>query len=304
MKPSSPSVPEKSPWTEAIKRTIGKDFAGRNVVVFPDDFFIVSYPRSGSTWLRFLIGSLIRKGPITFQNIEQVIPDIHVNSSRFLAGIPRPRLMKSHEYFDHRYANVLYLVRDPRDVALSYYRYYLKIRRFPDGYPMDQYIRAFLSGELQSWGSWAQNVVSWIAVRGNDPRFLVLRYEDLRESPFRELARVAAFLDLKYSTNQLLAAIELCSAERMRRLETIQGLEWITIRGSRSDVPFIGSATSGLWKTKLSLDCLRAIESRWGDLMARLGYQPVTTHDINHSHQNRQPSLGALADWVPFRTGA
>ena len=100
MKRSSPSFLQESHWTKATKRTIGKDFAGRNVAVFSDDLFIVSYPRSGSTWLRFLIGSLIREGPVTIQNIEQVIPDIHVNSSRFLISIPRPRLMKSHEYFD------------------------------------------------------------------------------------------------------------------------------------------------------------------------------------------------------------
>jgi hypothetical protein len=249
-----------------------------------------------------LIGSLIREGPVTFQNIEQVIPDIHVNSSRFLTSIPRPRLMKSHEYFDHRYGKVLYLVRDPRDVALSYYRYYLKIRRFQDGYPMDQYIRAFLRGELQNWGSWAQNVLSWIAARGNDPRFLVLRYEDLCESPVRELASVAAFLDLKHSTNLLLAAVELCSAERMRRLEVIQGPEWITIRGSRRDVPFIGDATSGMWRTKLRPDCVRAIESSWGHLMVRLGYQ-LTNQDINRRSQNRHPALGWHADCAAFRPG-
>jgi len=303
MRQPCPSFPQESHWTEAIKRTIGKDFAGRNVAVFSDDLFIVSYPRSGSTWLRFLIGSLIRDGPVTFQNIEQVIPDIHVNSSRFLSGIPRPRLMKSHEYFDHRYGKVLYLVRDPRDVALSYYRYYLKVRRFQDGYPMDQYIRAFLSGELQSWGSWAQNVVSWLAVRANDSRFLVLRYEDLRESPVRELGGVAAFLDLKHSTDQLLAAVELCTADRMRRLEAIQGPEWITIRGSRRDVPFIGDATSGLWRTKLRPDCVRAIESNWGPLMARLGYQ-LTSPDINHPRQNGKSGLGSLADCAAFRSGA
>jgi len=303
MKQSCPSFPLESHWTEAIKRTIGKDFAGRNAAVFPEDLFIVSYPRSGSTWLRFLIGSLIRDGPVTFQNIERVIPDIHVNSSRFLASIPRPRVMKSHEYFDHRYGKVLYLVRDPRDVALSYYRYYLKIRRFQDGYPMDQYIRAFLSGELQGWGSWAQNVVSWMAVRGNDPRFLVLRYEDLCEAPFRELTSVAAFFDLKHSASQLLAAVELCSAERMRRLEAIQGPEWITIRGSRKDIPFIGDATSGLWRTKLRPDCVRAIESTWGHLMVRLGYQ-LTSQDINHPRQSGESGFGSLADGAGFRTGA
>ncbi|MGA2347505.1 MAG: hypothetical protein ABSF93_15935, partial [Candidatus Sulfotelmatobacter sp.] len=37
----------------------GRQIAGRGVTVFPDDIFLVSYPRSGNTWTRFLLGNLI-----------------------------------------------------------------------------------------------------------------------------------------------------------------------------------------------------------------------------------------------------
>lgn len=41
------------------RRIIGRPPIGRNLTVFPDNVFITSFPRSGSTWTRFLIGNLI-----------------------------------------------------------------------------------------------------------------------------------------------------------------------------------------------------------------------------------------------------
>ena len=87
----------------AIKYLLGTDIAGRNLAVYPDDTFIVSYPRSGNTWTRFLVGNLISPDqPATFANIERLVPDAEAQSSRYLKRVPRPRVIKSHQYFDHR----------------------------------------------------------------------------------------------------------------------------------------------------------------------------------------------------------
>ena len=254
-------------------RILGKNIAGRNFAVFPDDSFIVSYPRSGSTWLRFLVGNLLSTNePISFNNIEQVIPDIHVNSARYIASIPRPRLLKSHEYFDHRYRKVVYLVRDPRDVVVSYYRYHLKVRRLQDGYPIDRYVHEFLNGELEPWRSWRGNVASWLDARHSRQEFLLIRYEDLLENTVAELSRIAEFLDIETSPARLERAVTLSSAQRMRELEQTQGPAWVTIKGSREDIPFIGRATSGGWRAALSEPAVATIEWACGSLMNRLGY--------------------------------
>src|SRR5215472_10086604 len=105
-----------------IQYLLGKDIAGRKLAVYPDDTFIVSYPRSGNTWTRFLIANLLHPDePVTFANIETIIPDTSALSSRALKRVPRPRLIKTHEYFEPRYRKVIYLVRDPRDMAVSLY---------------------------------------------------------------------------------------------------------------------------------------------------------------------------------------
>src|SRR5579884_4296147 len=141
--------------------------AGRALTVFPDDVFLVSYPRSGNTWTRFLIGNLIYDGdPITFANVEARIPEIHLFPDWKLRSLPRPRVLKSHEYFHPRYRTTIYIVRDPRDVAVSTYHYSIKRRTIPEDQPIADFIPRFLKGEFfVDWGTWAEHVASWYSTR-------------------------------------------------------------------------------------------------------------------------------------------
>src|SRR3954464_1689718 len=165
-----------------VKYLLGTDIADRNVAVHSDDTFIVSYPRSGNTWTRFLIANLLHpEVEVGFANIDSFVPDTAALSSRALKRTRRPRVLKSHEYFDHRYPKVIYIVRDPRDVALSYYDFDRKYRHISDDYPLERYIDEFVAGKLKSsdWGTWGENVGSWTSTRGKRADFLLLRYEDM-----------------------------------------------------------------------------------------------------------------------------
>src|ERR1035437_5088665 len=74
---------------------LGRKAAGRGLTVYPDDVFIVSYFRSGSTWARFLFGNLVQDEPITFANVNSLVPLIYDYPDRILRRLPR--LIKSHE---------------------------------------------------------------------------------------------------------------------------------------------------------------------------------------------------------------
>jgi len=258
------------------KYLLGKDIAGRQIAVRPDDTFIVSYPRSGNTWTRFLIANLLYADrPVTFANIEQLIPDAEAQSSRYMKRVRSPRVIKSHEYFDHRYPKVLYITRDPRDVAFSYYNFSRKYRQIPDDFPLERYVHDFVTGALTSapWGTWAENVGTWVAARNGRPSFLLIRYEDLIENTETELAKVAKFFGLDPAPEKLRAAIEKSSAQRLRELENKEGSEWVTTKNKRSDIPFVGNAVAGGWKSKLPASAVAEIEGAWGPLMVSLGYE-------------------------------
>lgn len=266
-----------------VKYVLGADIAGRSLAVRPDDTFLVSYPRSGSTWTRFLIANLIHPGKaVTFANIEELIPDCEAHSSRYLKRLRGPRMIKSHEYFDHRYRRVIYLVRDPRDVAFSYHNFQRKYLQIQDDYPLERYISDFVAGRLSSsdWGTWGENVGSWLACLDR-PSFLLVRYEDLMSDPMLQLGRIARFIEIEASTELRASAIERSSAQRMRVLERTQGSQWITTRDKRQDIPFVGAASMGSWKERLSPASIAEIEAAWGPLMVQLGYNLLTARDDN-----------------------
>lgn len=256
------------------------------MAVYPDDTFIVSYPRSGNTWTRFLIANLLHPDePVTFANIETLVPDAEAQSSRMLKRTPRPRYIKSHEYFDHRYRKVIYIVRDPRDVVLSYYNFARKYRHIEDGYPLERYVEDFVAGRLSSadWGTWAENVGTWISARGKDPDFLLLRYEDMQRNTSQELARIADFFGIQADAASREKAIQRSSAQQMRELEKKQAQEWVSTKNQRADIPFVGAASTGGWKAKLPAVSVAQIESEWGALMQLLEYELVTEAGQNAS---------------------
>jgi hypothetical protein len=290
---------------ENIKRALGKDVAGRDFAMYPDDTFIVSYPRSGNTWTRFLIANLLFPDQeVTFASIEKQIPDAEAQSRIHLRGVPRPRFIKSHQYFHPRYQKVVYIVRDPRDVVLSYYDFDRKYRHIEDAYPLASYVGDFVAGRMisASWGTWRENVGSWISARGGNPGFLLLRYEDMIADPLNQASRLATFLGLKPTSAELKRAIERSAADQMRKLEKTQGDQWVSTKGKRNDIPFVRGATSGGWKTKLAENLVAEIEGAWGSLMNALGYELVTRPDLDPRDATASLGLAMHALTLPRLT--
>jgi len=283
---------------------LGRDIAGRSLHVLPDDIFLVSYPRSGNTWVRFLLGNLLNPDePITFNNLERKVPNIYGASKRTFKRIPRPRLIKSHECFDPRYRRVIYIVRDPRDVAVSAYHYGRKMRLIDYALPIETFVTSTFMQTGQhfgTWGdsvgswlvnpgnifqisrikdgflgitaSWGENVMSWLGARGHDRKFLLLRYEDLLDDTPEELAKVSEFLALGASPDRIARAVALSSAENMRKLEVTQSSEWYATKEGRKDIPFVRVAKSAQWKRSLPASSVAEIEAAWGPVMELLGY--------------------------------
>ena len=259
-----------------------KKSAGRDVDVMPGDVFIVSYPKSGNTWTRFLLGNLIYTDePTTFANVEDRLPSLYLYSNRKLRKLPR--ILKSHDCFDPRYKRVIYIVRDPRDVLVSAYHFAIKRRVLPGNQPIEDFIPGLLNGTFRSgllvdprWGSWYDNVASWLAMRRNR-KFLLLRYEDMLEDAERELTKVAEFLEIPLNPARLARAVKLSSAEHMRELEKRRSRQCGRLpRTLTPTSPFVRKARSGTWESELPPAVVKKIEAEWGPLMRSLGYKLST----------------------------
>jgi len=284
--------------TGVVRYVLGLDIAGRSLRVYPDDTFIVSFPRSGNTWARFLVANLLHPHePVTFENIERIVPDIHAQSKRFFRSLSRPRFIKSHEYFDPRYRRVIYIVRDPRDVLLSSYHFHRKQWQIPDDYPIKQYVTRFLAGDVWSvYASWSQNVSSWLATRPqhsaaglfgswqdnvsswldapiDSSNFLMLRFETMLEEPVYELGRIAAFLGVDATPELLAQAVARSSSAELRKLEQSHARKWALTKNTRQDIPFVGAAKAGGWRSSLPPECIVEIEKSLGRVMLALGYE-------------------------------
>jgi hypothetical protein len=260
----------------AIRYMAGKGVAGRSLRTYADDTFIVSYPKSGNTWTRFLVANLVYGDePVTFLNIDRLIPMADNQSRKYFRKMARPRIIKSHYPFDPAYKRVIYIVRDPRDVAVSQYHYQLKRQVLTEHSPIDDFVHRFVLGETCPYGSWGENVSSWVAARSDSPNFLLLRYEDMIAQPCIEVAKLASFFKLKATSELIMNAVEQSSAGHLRKLEKLQADRWDSTKGTRADIAFVREAACGGWKLSLPGGCVAEIEAAWAPLMRWLKYDPT-----------------------------
>lgn len=167
-------------------------------------------------------------------------------------------------------------MRDPRDVIVSFYHYAIKTRAIKENFDIEAGVEAFLNGDIQGdhFGTWGENVGSWLGAREHDPNFLIIRYEDLLTMPNQEVKKIAEFLKLETSDELISHAIEASSFENMQQLEIKQSRNPF-IRGAlkgRKDKLFIRKGESGGWQGEISETSARKIEEKWKIWMIKFGY--------------------------------
>ncbi|GEM_PF-159605 len=257
-----------------------------NTSFLPEDVFLVSYPKSGNTWMRFLIGNYLTGNRCDFTNYHLIIPDIHFNPGQIAALPYRPRLVKSHFPFTPAYRKVVYIVRDGRDVALSYYFKFIKQRQIRPETRFQDFLEVFNRGGLEGFPSWSSHIQSWL----DDPpeKFLLVRYEDMKTDTLSELIRVLEFSGFPVNRGAAAAAAEASDFRRMQEMEKKQYHLVPQLAHSDPNIPSVRKGTIGESKAYFS-DAITAKFIRiHGHALERLGYLPKLPVPVSDFGANRQ----------------
>jgi hypothetical protein len=234
----------------------------------PDDRFVASYPRSGSTWLRFMLFEAL-SGPSSFWDVNRAIPDVGQQRKASMRLPGGGRLIKTHELYRNAYTAGVYVVRDPRSVVVSEYRW-ATARGLYRG-PVDRFVGDFVAGDVHRFGSWAANVRSWLdGEAGSEGRLLVVRFEDMKRDPGATLAAACGAVGVAVTSGGVERAVRNTTLRDMREKERTAGRE-VRLPG-REGRRFINEGSSDAWASVLEADQVAAIEAHAGSLLSRLGY--------------------------------
>lgn len=209
------------------------------------DVFLASFPRSGNTWVRFFLCNLISLcewdgREVDFSLLNQTMPELGVNN--LLARWPHPtmpRVVKTHQRYRFVFGRKasIGIIRDPRDVMVSYYHFTHDRKRIYSG-SFAQFIRHPRYG----LPSWFAHYTSW-----RSRWSVVVRFEDLLEEPVRELRRVLDVLDVQPADEVVEEAVSRASLGALRRAESRE-----PAKGQYG--AFARSGTSGQWSAYFSDD--------------------------------------------------
>lgn len=239
----------------------------------PDDIVIVSYPKSGSTWLRFIIANLIagtsgiQPGKVDFSKVHITVPEISSYALRKgvdYESLPSPRVMRSHALYTPNFPRVVYLMRDGRDALLSYYHHFRKFHDFKG--TLTDFIRSDIRGV-----EWNEHVDSWIFLNQSLSNVFLLRYENLLCNTFNEIQRLLSFISIQFTSEQIQNAVRKSSFADMRKIEETCGLGYVG--NGIETLRFVRKGQSGAWRQELTHDETQMVKKMFGDTLIKTGYE-------------------------------
>ncbi|MDJ0729741.1 MAG: sulfotransferase domain-containing protein [Crocosphaera sp.] len=208
--------------------------------------YLVSFPKSGRTWLCFMLSEMLIKA----YDIELEKSTVHLNKLTKKYH-QLPRIIETHEdsmltneqgkncdierLFIYggrlKYLNnkVILLVRDPRDVVVSHY-YQIK-NRVKDCPIQVTSLTEFVRHPLYGFERIIRFYQIWNRNRWIPKQFLMIKYEDLVINGVDTLQKIIEFIELKKIDYDLIKNVyQLSEADNMRKMELqgqIEGMKFL-----------------------------------------------------------------------------
>jgi len=170
---------------------------------------IVSFPRSGNTWLRFILANLFKSEhvkKVDYSNLNIIMPTEQKNIESSLLSKDAPIFLKEHyNYYDLNidFDKSIYLKRDFRDVIQSYWTFHNnKEPLFFDNF--NEFLRTYWSYT----GTHKKHIESLNSSKISGKKIFIIEYEDLKFNPFKTVKNCLESLEINFSQDKLKIAIE------------------------------------------------------------------------------------------------
>lgn len=206
------------------------------------DVFIISYPKSGRTWLQKLLieavalQSGLDTNEVDVSKLSELIPNFpkmlstHAGSSWEEVVKDENEILKD-DLNAYKHGKIIYLYRDPRDVLVSQF-YHITKRSGYKNFSKDFLITNTNVGIkkivnfMNKWRSYS---------KVSELDFIELSYEELKKDTYSSLSSIFNFIDFKIDSANILKAIELCSIDKMKDNESANNSPWL-VTNSKGDV--------------------------------------------------------------------
>jgi hypothetical protein len=272
--------------------------------------WLASYPKSGNTWLRFILFHLFHGlGPVDSHELDGFINSRAWNPK----NDPEDRVIKTHYDFsqvsdrleavssrDGKLGPSLYIVRHPLDVLQSALAYaHLTGELSVEGNEtmgsaaMTTWIEAYIDhkghplwmGGSVGSGTWPQNVTSWLEAAKNDDAIKIIRYEDCLANPSATVLRIAEHFDITITRQTAEYISGLTSFKALKEFETREikvadheGKAFGRFSGDsrriahRKGIAFFNKGKKGVFRDVLTQDQIDRAWASMSDVAIRCGY--------------------------------
>jgi hypothetical protein len=240
----------------------------------PDDVYIVTYPKSGTTWMQMILYQLMTDGDLSrLSHIYEFAPyvawEVPKIGQKRLDALPSPRVLKSHRgksLYTRDSGKFIYVARNGMDVAVSEYRNQVELDWLPIDF--DLYFDRFMSSGDRSW---FQHVSDWWDLR-DQPNVLFLTYEELQKDLRGAITRIAGFCGLALDERTLERAARNSSFEFMKaheaKFDHFNALSWFRELMPREG--FIRKGKVGSGKLSLTRDQQQRFLREYQRMLSRI----------------------------------
>lgn len=208
------------------------------------DTLLVSFPKSGNTWLKYILANYIESfekeqpGELTFKRAKEIVPELGVNDLHDVHALRSGlSFIKTHALRNPlmNAGKSLLLLRHPKKVMVSYFFFAQanKNIRFQDDF------QAFIRHPKFGLEAWLKHTLSWY------DRSVILHYEDLQDKGVEVLFQVMKKLNHPADESKLAEAFALSTKEHMSRIEKSDPT---ANTNTSDDYSFVGKGTRGKWE--------------------------------------------------------